>query len=411
MLALNTRTATRLALFAAKTFPVHSANVAVLQRIPVRHEITLNPVTFGAQTSTVAVEARDARNIELTGGGVFPAHTSTVVVNLQGAPRLALQASKIFAAHTATVAVIWRAAMPPGMVMGLMLLEMGHVFLRIMWLQPDLGTGRLLYYEFRLNGGMWMSTMSPSTEYNITGLTPDTLYSIEVRAVTDVGMGSASAVLMARTAATTVPTVPQFVRADAPGGPFIDLTWNLPTDDGGAVIDRYDVLVTGPDGVAFPVESTGSAATNYRVRGLRLFQRYGFQVRAVNSIGPGPYSDIIYATPVGAEVGVAISGQRIPLLDLDRQSMIVRLGGMDCRIQVWWQPSDAAWYSGNRNADQYPVISGRRLVVGAGLLDRLPDVLPGNIVCRALDEDSGRVDPARDAWQRQTHGLVFETAT
>ena len=100
--------------------------------------------------------------------------------------------------------------------------------------------------------------MSPSTEYNITGLTPDTLYSIEVRAVTDVGMGSASAVLMARTAATTVPTVPQFVRADAPGGPFIDLTWNIPTDDGGAVIDRYDVLVTGPDGVTFPVESTGS---------------------------------------------------------------------------------------------------------------------------------------------------------
>ena len=81
--------------------------------------------------------ARDARNIELTGGGVFHAHTATVVVNLQGAPRLAIQASKTFAAHTATVAVIWRAAMPPGMVMGLMLLEMGHVFLRIMWLQPD----------------------------------------------------------------------------------------------------------------------------------------------------------------------------------------------------------------------------------------------------------------------------------
>ena len=236
--------------------------------------------------------------------------------------------------------------MPPGMVMGLMLLEMGHVFLRIMWLQPDLGTGRLLYYEFRLNGGIWMSTMSPSTEYNITGLTPDTLYSIEVRAVTDVGMGSASAVLMARTAATTVPTVPQFVRADAPGGPFIDLTWNLPTDDGGSVIARYDALVTGPDGVAFPVESTGSPTTNYRVRGLRLFQRYGFQVRAVNSVGNGPYTDInLCRSRRCGGCRYATSGQRIPLLDLDRQSMIVRLGGMDCRIQVWFQPSDTAWYA------------------------------------------------------------------
>ena len=78
--------------------------------------------------------------------------------------------------------------------------------------------------------------------------------------------------------------------------------------------------------------------------------------------------------------------------------MIVRLGGMDCRIQVWWQPSDGAWYSAIEIPTNTSVISGRRLVVGAGLLDRLPDVLPGNIVCRALDEDSGRVDPARDAW-------------
>ena len=63
----------------------------------------------------------------------------------------------------------------------------------------------------------------------------------------------------------------------------------------------------------------------------------------------------------------------------------------------------AAWYAALEVPTNTPVISGRRLVVGAGLLDRLPDVLPGNIVCRALDEDSGRVDPARDAWQRQTH--------
>ena len=63
----------------------------------------------------------------------------------------------------------------------------------------------------------------------------------------------------------------------------------------------------------------------------------------------------------------------------------------------------------NRNSYQYAELSaGGGWWLALGLLDRLPDVLPGNIVCRALDEDSGRVDPARDAWQRQTHTLVYE---
>ena len=42
-----------------------------------------------------------------------------------------------------------------------------------------------------------------------------------------------------------------------------------------------------------------------------------------------------------------------------------------------------------------------------GLLDRLPDVLAGNVVCRAIDEDSGNHDPERTAWARQTHGLYL----
>ena len=56
------------------------------------------------------------------------------------------------------------------------------------------------------------------------------------------------------------------------------------------------------------------------------------------------------------------------------------------------------------------VIDGRRLSTGAGFLDRLPDILPGNVVCRAIDEDSARADPTRDAWRRQTHSLFWEPA-
>ena len=411
--AMSKTTSMQKAVLADRSFFALTTTVSVLKRAPVRHVVAAAALLpFQRGQAAVLIRTPIPGILNLNADATYNAIVAATTVELRRVVGKALTAGENFPPVVYSAHLDKGAAMPPEIVMGLMLILSGHTTLRIMWLQPGLGTGILLTYEYELNGsGVWVSTMSAATDFTITGLSPDTAYSISVRAVTNVGRGPGSATLAARTLATVAPTVPQFVRADAPGGPFIDLTWNLPTDDGGAVIARYDVLVTGPDGVAFPVESTGTTATNYRVRGLRLFQRYGFQVRAVNSVGNGPYTDIIYAIPVGAEVGVASSGQRIPLLDLDRQSMIVRLGGMDCRIQVWFQPSDSAWYAALEVPTNTPIISGRRLVVGAGLLDRLPDVLPGNIVCRALDDDSGRVDPARDAWQRQTHGLVFEPAT
>ena len=136
--------------------------------------------------------------------------------------------------------------------------------------------------------------------------------------------------------------------------------------------------------MAFPVESTGSAADStacvgcafpaVRVPGTGRQQRGQQPVQRHHLRHSGP-----------ARKFVAISGQRIPLLDLDRQSMIVRLGGMDCRIAgVVSAERLCAWYAALESPTNSPaIISGRRLVVGAGLLDRLPDVLPGNIVCRA----------------------------
>ena len=53
---------------------------------------------------------------------------------------------------------------------------------------------------------------------------------------------------------------------------------------------------------------------------------------------------------------------------------------------------------------------GRRLVVGSGLLDRVSDVLAGNIVCRPLNELGQSVEPGRAAWREGTHGLFWEPA-
>ena len=87
----------------------------------------------------------------------------------------------------------------------------------------------------------------------------------------------------------------------------------------GAPITRYEICVIDDDGVALPFEATDGPALRWRVRGLAFHHRYGFRVRAVNSAGTGPQTPLVYAMPIRPAVPVVAVGQRIPLLDLDRQ--------------------------------------------------------------------------------------------
>ena len=410
-LTLQKRTAPEKVLLASVSYAPMLASTALSKRAVVRQEI-LAIGTFRSDPMTIAslaVNVREPRApMEVRADVVLSAMTPTVTVLRQGAPQKSILASIIFSSASFTTAVLKGAAMPPGMVTGLMLVLAGHTTLTIMWVQPDVGTGQLMFYEFSLDGGStWVSTMNVDTEHTITGLMPNIAYSITVRAVSDVGRGPASAPLSAMTLDTTVPSSPRFVLYTLPGGNVVDLSWAIPQDDGGEAITSYEVLVTDPNGQTLPVESTGSAALSYRVRGLRVYQRYGFQVRARNSAGVSPYTDIVYATPVETSASTELSVQQLPLLDVDRQSLIVRLGAVDCRIHVWWQPSDSAWYGSLEAPVNTATVTGRRLAVNTGLLDRLTDVLTGNIVCLAIDDDSAEHEPGRDAWRRQTHGLFW----
>ena len=286
-----------------------------------------------------------------------------------------------------------------------------YTALTVDWTAPASDGGSpITNYEYRIGASAWASTGTSATSVLIGGLTAGTTYSITVRAVNGIGTGPASAALSATTTEAMPPSIPLFVVATPTGGTGVDLAWRVPASEMGAPITRYEICVIDDDGVALPFEPTDGPALRWRVRGLAFNHRYGFRVRAANSAGTGPQTPLVYAMPIRPAVVTVPPGQRIPLLDLDRQSLIVRLAGQDCRIRVWWQPSDLAWYGGLEVPVNTTVIDGRRLSTGAGFLDRLPDVLPGNVVCRAIDEDSARADPTRDAWRRQTHSLFWEPA-
>ena len=97
---------------------------------------------------------------------------------------------------------------------------------------------------------------------------------------------------------------------------------------------------------------------------------------------------------------------RIPLIDRPRQSLIVRLGDVDCRLSVWWQPSDGSWWAGLEAPVNTPVVRSRRLAVDTGVLDRISGVLPGNIRMRCLGEPV--TEATRSGFRDNTHALVWE---
>ena len=200
-------------------------------------------------------------------------------------------------------------------------------------------------------------------------------------------------------------SLPRFVSTAQTGRQSVDLAWQAPTNNGGSVITHYQICVIDEDGTVQPFENTDDARLRWRVRGLAYGHEYGFRVRAVNSVGVGPATEIVKTIPIPARTITIPPGHRIPLIDTDRQSLIVRLAEIDCRITVFWQPSDVAWYATLEVPVNTVVVSSKRLAVDSGILDRVKDILPGNIFCRALESE--RMEPQRDAWGRPTHALIW----
>ena len=263
-------------------------------------------------------------------------------------------------------------------------------------------------YEIQVDAGLWLATGSAAASYLLEGLEPGRSYEIRVRALSGGRRGDESAVLRVSTLAVQAPGVPLFLTAEDAGAGRVDLSWREPIETGGQTPTRYEVLVMDEaTGRSDPVEATDSA-TAHAVRGLASYRPYGFRLRAVNDAGPGPATEVVRIVPRPVHAAVVPPGTSIPLLDVDRQSVVVRLADVDCRVTVWWQPSDQSWYGSLEVPVNTPRTSGLRLSRGAGLLDRVGGVLPGNVVCRELGDFQR--EPRRDAWRRPTHALRWEPA-
>ena len=138
--------------------------------------------------------------------------------------------------------------------------------------------------------------------HTITGLDSGTQYDVQVRAVNTVGAGAWS-----DTATGTPPTLPGTPTIDELTAAVQSLTveWSPPADDGGAEVTSYDAryIETSADEAVeanWTVEqawTSGGGDLRHTITGLDGGTQYDVQVRAVNTVGAGAWSDTATGTP------------------------------------------------------------------------------------------------------------------
>lgn len=134
-----------------------------------------------------------------------------------------------------------------------------------------------------------------------TGLTNDTEYYFQVRAVNSEGAGAYSNTAnVVPEVPDTAPSAPQNVAVTA-GNAEATVTWEPPASNGGSPISGYRVeRKTGPDGDWIRNgKGCKGAITKLNCTFTDLWNgtEYFFRVQAFNSVDEGPYGDVVSATP------------------------------------------------------------------------------------------------------------------
>ena len=157
----------------------------------------------------------------------------------------------------------------------------------------------------------WIRVATDNTETNIASATASTYTLVAADQGTTIKVTvsftddasnaetlTSAATATVSAAANTPPGAPGSLTA-TPGDGEVFLEWTAPADDGGSPVTSYEYRHAAGDGVPedTPWQSAG-LGLGWTVTGLTNGQQYAFEVRAVNSAGPGAPARTA-ATPLG----------------------------------------------------------------------------------------------------------------
>jgi putative cell wall-binding protein len=250
----------------------------------------------GAAISDFVVEHR-------VGDGEWVSTAATASpVTIDGLPegvQVAVRVSARNAAGTgtasaeATVTTFARPSAPAAL-----MVEPGAGRLVLEWSAPVSDGGSVVsgyLVEHRVDGGPWQVTGEVSeTALEIEGLANGVPVEVRVAAVNVVGVGPW---LQRSTPVTprTVPGAPEGTPTAEPGDRSVRLSWEAPTQDGGAPVLGYEVQVRDGDGTWRTVHTVNEPFA--LVSGLDNGQPVQLRVVPVNAAGAGAASAVVTAVP------------------------------------------------------------------------------------------------------------------
>jgi len=150
------------------------------------------------------------------------------------------------------------------------------------WTRPSDGGSPVIGYKLFANDEYKDYTTAESA--TVKNLKANTKYSIEVRAVNDVG-DSIPAATSAKTTEVTLPGAPESLAATETAADHIALAWKPPLNDGGSPVTSYDVSW----GKGTSASATG---TSIVLNGLKPAHKYSITVAARNEKGAGDQAKI-----------------------------------------------------------------------------------------------------------------------
>ena len=188
---------------------------------------------------------------------------------------------------------------------GLTAREVGTARIDLAWNAPRY-TGGVSIIGHRIEasddgGATWniirRNTNSTATTFSDVNLRPATTRHYRVAAINLAGPGAWSNTARATTDAT-VPGVPRRLSAEAAGTSQITLSWQAPSDDGGARITGYRIEASEDGGRSWEdlVGNTRTTATVYTHGGLAPASTRHYRVSAVNRVGVGDASRVAGST-------------------------------------------------------------------------------------------------------------------
>jgi hypothetical protein len=145
----------------------------------------------------------------------------------------------------------------------------------------DNGGSPITGYKYSVDGGSFQATPTlTNNQFEITGLTNGTAYSVRILAVNAIGDGAISTAVSGTPA--TVPGAPTNVRG-TPGNQKANIAFDAPVNTGGSAITGYTVIAY--EDSTFVKSVPGGSVSPVVVTGLTNGTAYTFKVSATNDIG------------------------------------------------------------------------------------------------------------------------------